>query len=316
MLKSLLKLSAILIIITFIGVGCSSSESGDGDGESDLNENMLTWYEDSDGDGYGDSQTTTEAESQPVGYVSDNTDCDDTNQTTYPGADEICEDAVDQDCDGADLLCVPTDGLIAYYKFDGNADDSSGNDSDGTIYGNSVLFVDGHFNQAIQFDNSSSGTFTVNDYVDLPNITINELSVSHWVKYTSGSSSFYDGCTYSIGAFPSLFFNVRIDNTGEIKGQIYRDGVYYNTEKIDISDHEWHLITVTVNKSHMKIYQDETEVDSIELGFDLNYVDAVQKIALHIFANGMSSRFTGELDNFLIYNQVLSPTEISNIFNR
>lgn len=60
---------------------------------------LQTWYADGDGDTYGDAASTTMACSAPVGYVADNTDCDDSEAGVYPGAAEIC-DGLDNDCNG------------------------------------------------------------------------------------------------------------------------------------------------------------------------------------------------------------------------
>ena len=57
-----------------------------------------TWYRDSDGDSYGDTGSSTRACEAPSGYVADMTDCDDSDRTEYPGADEYC-DGDDDDCD-------------------------------------------------------------------------------------------------------------------------------------------------------------------------------------------------------------------------
>ena len=57
-----------------------------------------TYYADTDEDGYGDADSAQDACEAPEGYIADNTDCDDGTATTFPGADETCNE-VDDDCD-------------------------------------------------------------------------------------------------------------------------------------------------------------------------------------------------------------------------
>jgi hypothetical protein len=59
-----------------------------------------TWYVDSDGDGYGDSSSTVSACDMPSGHSAMGGDCDDSDASSWPGADEIC-DSADNDCDGS-----------------------------------------------------------------------------------------------------------------------------------------------------------------------------------------------------------------------
>ena len=68
------------------------------DGQFD-EEVTTTFYADSDSDGYGNPDIITEACEQPSGYVPQGTDCDDTQSSVYPSAEEVC-DGLDNDCDG------------------------------------------------------------------------------------------------------------------------------------------------------------------------------------------------------------------------
>jgi len=70
----------------------------DNDCDGDIDVVLPVWYADDDTDGYGDPGDTRESCSQPSGYVADDTDCDDDNPNTYPGAPELCDD-LDNDCD-------------------------------------------------------------------------------------------------------------------------------------------------------------------------------------------------------------------------
>jgi hypothetical protein len=69
-----------------------------GDADSDATD-ASTWYLDYDGDGYGGTAVSATACAAPLLHVADNTDCDDLDATSYPGAPEVC-DSADNDCDG------------------------------------------------------------------------------------------------------------------------------------------------------------------------------------------------------------------------
>lgn len=94
------------------------------DEEDDSLSGASTWYADNDRDGRGSSSSgTTVACSQPTGYASSNTDCDDTDSTIYPGRTEVCDEK-DNDCDGT-VDDSPV-GASTWYA-----------DSDGDSYGSS-----------------------------------------------------------------------------------------------------------------------------------------------------------------------------------
>ncbi|MFT5454204.1 MAG: hypothetical protein ACI9K2_000680 [Myxococcota bacterium] len=78
------------------------------------------WYSDGDRDGFGAGDPvdpTPTCDSPGPGLRPDwiGLDCDDGEARIYPGAEEVCEDGIDQDCDGEDKLCIaPNPECSAY----------------------------------------------------------------------------------------------------------------------------------------------------------------------------------------------------------
>ncbi|MFT5685609.1 MAG: hypothetical protein ACI8RZ_006563 [Myxococcota bacterium] len=131
----------------------------DNDCDGEIDEDVrYAWYADADADGYGDPDSEYETCDPPPGYVSDDTDCDDTEAAAYPGGFEVC-DEVDNDCNGT----VDEDVTTTYYQdtdADGfgvadtttsacdlptgyAADPGDCDDADGTISPNAAEVCDG-----------------------------------------------------------------------------------------------------------------------------------------------------------------------------
>ena len=66
------------------------------------------------------------------GYTAGQGDCDDTDAGINPDATEICDDGIDQDCDGLDEIC-PKD-----IDDDGFTEDDDCNDTDAAIHPGAV----------------------------------------------------------------------------------------------------------------------------------------------------------------------------------
>ena len=68
------------------------------------------------------------------------------------------------------------DGLVAYYPFDGDANDMSGNGHHGTEH-NGITYTSGRINQAATFDGIST-------YIQVPHsdsLNLNHMTLSAWV---------------------------------------------------------------------------------------------------------------------------------------
>ena len=111
-----------------------------------------TFYQDGDADGFGDATSPRMACETPAGHVLDDTDCDDSDASVWPGAIELCNGG-DDDCDGMTDEADAADALTFYLDADGDsygrgdwttmacsapagyvADDSDCDDGDDAVY--------------------------------------------------------------------------------------------------------------------------------------------------------------------------------------
>jgi hypothetical protein len=77
-----------------------------------------TWYADTDNDGFGDAAVTVVSCVPPANHVLNDDDCNDNNNAVHPGATEIPDNGIDDDCAGGDLSTIGAQ--LAIYTFTGN----------------------------------------------------------------------------------------------------------------------------------------------------------------------------------------------------
>jgi len=207
-----------------------------------------------------------------------------------------------------------TGGLIAHYKFDGDATDSSGNGNSGTIIGNPT-FTTGQIGQALDFDG-------VDDYVSVPHqsnidFTDEDFSYSFWVKLSSQSGRVLVKGTSSGGCGAGKRYEV-------IYNAIVADLEFYiddNVVKTGIGSD-----TLEQNKWYHAVYTRNTATNEINI-----YIDGVlqsqspatdgtgsisNNCDLYFGSNNpVGNHPIMQLDDFRIYNRILSAQEIQGLYN-
>lgn len=101
------------------------------------------WYLDYDGDGYSSGTTVASCTSPGTGYtltVFGNGDCNDTSATVYPGAPEICFNAIDENCNGQidENCCVSSIAATSITSNAGNNEICIGADVTLTLNGGTL----------------------------------------------------------------------------------------------------------------------------------------------------------------------------------
>jgi len=202
---------------------------------------------------------------------------------------------------------IPTDSLIGFWPFNGNANDMSINNNHGTVSG-ATLVSDrfGISNRAYHFDG--------NDYISIPHSTTlnmqDSLSFSVWVKPESlvGTSMIFGKSNYTT----KTNYLLRIKPNGYIQWEY--DG-YTDTDSLPLQLNAWHHIVVTTTGPGLvkRIYINNQLVkETLNSSGPFGTITNPFTIG---YASYNSEYFIGAIDDIRMYNKVLSESEINALFN-
>jgi hypothetical protein len=204
-------------------------------------------------------------------------------------------------------------GLVAFYPFNGNAIDESGNGNSGVIHGAVPTFNRfGNSNSAFYFDG-------VDDFINLGDkqafdFGYSNFSITAWVQSTASNSGTYIIGKYNSGAESS--YGLGTDGEGFVYSFIVDSLPYADVRgSTQFRDTLWHNITAVFNRnSYLNIYVDGMLESSIDISCEAGYIGNDFPLFIGKILSGQ--HYSGKIDDIRIYNRDLNPEEVSQIYEQ
>ena len=209
-----------------------------------------------------------------------------------------------------------TNGLVAYYPFNGNANDESGNGHDGTPTTNATLTLDrfGFTNCAYAFDGVSA-VITIPDSSSLDFAPTAPITVSLWAYRTTGSPV----ARHLMGkrAECELPANYQLAvNDGNGEGLMFgsgraADGLGAVDTGVTLPTNVWKHLTGTFDGTAFRFYMNGTLI-----GTGSGSLSPTVSAPLLIGGSGScgAANFGGLIDDVRIYNRALSSDEVAQLY--
>jgi hypothetical protein len=213
---------------------------------------------------------------------------------------------------------VPTDGLVGWWPFNGNANDESGNGHDGTVNG-ATLTEDrfGLANSAYSFDGtditipiantSFQGDFTISLWVQLTSF-YSQCSGACYPTFLQGENCYFDLGYVNSAGYANNQSGVSFSFSqgcavGEWSGSVSRAVNVYN----------WSHISVVGKDALVYLYLDGNLVDLTEQEIinQSNTLGSYIKIGR---GNWSYQYFIGQVDDLAIYERAITPEEVSALY--
>jgi hypothetical protein len=206
---------------------------------------------------------------------------------------------------------VPTNGLVGWWPFNGNANDESGNGNNGTVNG-ATLTTDqfGNINKAYSFDG--------NQYIDITTTngltSINSISMSIWFNW-SGPNSWSHQYFYQISPNPNGA--ITINNDGTLSVNVLNCNCQSDLGiSTVVNQNTWYHVVLTyeLNLGLMKMYLNGLLIGTTQENIFSYYTtnNPGDRFGCYHFNEYF---FNGKLDDAGLWNRALTDQEIIDLYN-
>jgi hypothetical protein len=211
---------------------------------------------------------------------------------------------------------VPSNGIVGWWPFNGNANDESGNGNDGMVYGASLTSDRfGNNNKAYLLNGINNYINVVNPISGILSFNGNAFSISCWVKSNDIYKPIVDK---AIGANTNGDYFLWIGNTGKgYAGLVGSDSDSWRKSNSNINNDSWmHVTTVFTSPTIIDIYiNGDLDNDSSQL-FNFNLTGGNSDLR---FGKGHTNfgdvYLDGQIDDIGIWNRALTEEEITSLYS-
>lgn len=223
---------------------------------------------------------------------------------------------------------IPTDNLVAFYPFDSNANDESGNNNNASII--SAVLTEDRFSQpnsAYMFN----GTDEFIEFPDTDNLSISntsELSISVWMRCdtlnfpASQSSGYVHWMGKGVSGQHEWTFRIyNLDSDRPNRTSCYAFNLggglgagSYEEENISQGDWIHFVATYDYPENRIQLYKNGTLRDT-DLFSDYSIIPGNGTAPLRIGTRDFNSFFKGAIDDIRIYKRILDTAEVLSLYN-
>jgi hypothetical protein len=221
---------------------------------------------------------------------------------------------------------VPTNGLVGYWPFNGNANDESGNGNNGAVNG-AILTTDrfGILNSAydyngtnnnINFGSSTIFGLTSNNILTF-SVWVRPLRASNNANIMDGVFSKYQDLNISNSNYYfSIDKNVSSPSNPPI-GVITANGTNSIGATCELNTWQHYVIVMQSGLNNIKVYRNGV----LDNTGTVNFSNLISSSNLYLgfipttSTNITQSNFLGKIDDFSIWNRALTQQEITNLYN-